>query len=196
MKKKITKSLFAGLLCLAFGIVCLSACSKSAETETATTEAESESTELTETNANNEVEIAASTEEVADSKQEKTKKRSLDEMTGEELYKLAFERGNEIEDYDWDIMYKSAQKGYVEAQEEVGGRLLFGGGDCNEMLKWLTKAAAQGSIRAMLDLGSLYESGFGMDCVKTSKEKAAKWYRKAAQLGDEVAKEKLKELGL
>ena len=54
------------------------------------------------------------------------------------------------------------------------------------------KAAEQGDVDAMYQLGECYEDGFG---VEEDEEEAIKWYRKAAEQGNDDAIDKLKELG-
>ena len=54
--------------------------------------------------------------------------------------------------------------------------------------KWYRKAAAQGELRAIYQLGILHESGRG---VPRDYQAAAKWYLKAAAAGDPKAQAKL-----
>ena len=60
-----------------------------------------------------------------------------------------------------------------------------------EALKWLRKAAAQGSAGAMNNLGVAYENGIG---VKLDFKEAARWYRAAAELGDDLGQANLGQL--
>lgn len=86
------------------------------------------------------------------------------------------------------LVRESAQLGYVEAQFLMGqieaddafspGGLKIGNYRVAE--EWWEKAAAQGSARAMFELGDLYNYGkLGWDHLK-----AVDWYRKAADKGD------------
>ena len=54
------------------------------------------------------------------------------------------------------------------------------------------QAAEKGSEKAILELGEIYENGFGGEVYT---HKAIFWYRKAAANGNEKAKESLKRLG-
>jgi len=58
-------------------------------------------------------------------------------------------------------------------------------------LIWFTKAAKQGHVKAQYKVGSIYYFGEG---VPKNEEKARKWYREAAQQGDESAKKMLKSI--
>lgn len=60
-----------------------------------------------------------------------------------------------------------------------------------EALKWLRKAAAQGSAGAMNNLGVAYENGFG---VKMDFKEAARWYRASAEQGNDTAQANLGQL--
>lgn len=174
MKLKRTNTLFAGVICLAFGIVSLTACSKSIDTETATTEAASESTELTE--ATEESKVEKVTEKKSDSDKE-TK-----EMTPEQMYEkaLSFERNkNYAEAVKW--LLKSAEKGYADAQERLGYFYSDGKGVAQsdtEAFKWYSKAAAQGYADAACKLGKCYRYGKG---VAVDNKKAREWFNKAAE---------------
>ena len=53
--------------------------------------------------------------------------------------------------------------------------------DYEEALRWFEKAAAQGEVQSMKNLGWLYEEGKG---VAQDFKKALRWYRKAASLGN------------
>ena len=53
-------------------------------------------------------------------------------------------------------------------------------------------SAEQGYARAQFYLGHMYIYGKG---VSRDKVEAVKWYRKAAEQGDEEAKKRLKKLG-
>ena len=119
---------------------------------------------------------------------------------------------------------KAADKGLAVAQRALGICYFNGTGvdqDKAEAVKWFRKAAEQNlpftmlhmssvkksslldQISSALDrdgivggqvlLGACYEDGEG---VEQDKEEAAKWYRKAAGMGDNDAKEALKRLGM
>ena len=57
----------------------------------------------------------------------------------------------------------------------------------------MRKAAEAGDAGGMYSLGIMYEHGYG---VAQDREQAVTWYRKAAALGDEHAKNHLAELGV
>lgn len=61
----------------------------------------------------------------------------------------------------------------------------------SQALKWYTRAAKQGYIRAQYNLGLMYENGEG---VVRNMHVATEWYKKAANQGDDTAKHKLEEL--
>lgn len=63
--------------------------------------------------------------------------------------------------------------------------------DYNKAVEYYTIAAAKKGTFAMWNLGNLYEFGIG---VKTDKQIALIWYEGAAELGDEMASQKVKEL--
>ena len=63
--------------------------------------------------------------------------------------------------------------------------------DVENAARWFTMAGDGGCIPAMKALAALYEAGDGLD---KNLAEAVLWYRKAAELGDEAAKAKLKEL--
>ncbi|MBS6688898.1 MAG: sel1 repeat family protein, partial [Sanguibacteroides justesenii] len=58
--------------------------------------------------------------------------------------------------------------------------------------EWYLKAAGQGNMYGEFGIGLLYEFGCGLT---KNIDKAAEWYRRAANRGMERAKTKLKELG-
>ena len=59
-------------------------------------------------------------------------------------------------------------------------------------MKWLRKSAEADYVPSQKELGSCYETGSG---VEKDDAEAVKWYRKAAEQGDEEAKNVLKHLG-
>lgn len=92
------------------------------------------------------------------------------------------------------LMREAAGKGNEEAIYEVGHRLLEGIGiDKNEIgaLQWLKMAAGSPYYHpdAMYDLGRMYE--FGLN-VETDTVQSLEWYQKAAKMGSELAREKIK----
>jgi TPR repeat protein len=93
---------------------------------------------------------------------------------------------------------KAAGQDQVEAEARLGELYLiptaqYGTNYLNyaEALKWLHKAAAQGSTGAMNNLGVAYEHGLGL--MPDFKE-AARWYRAAAELGDDLGQANLGQL--
>ena len=70
-----------------------------------------------------------------------------------------------------------------ERQYYLGGMFSSGRGasqDYGEAVKWYRKAADQGQVGAMEELGRIYERGWG---TAKSPAEAARWYRKAADQG-------------
>lgn len=80
---------------------------------------------------------------------------------------------------------REAQEGDAEAQVRIARILLFGGvqaGDqAAEAVRWLQAAAERGNPAAMVMLGKLYRSGFG---VLQDYGQATMWIRKAAETGN------------
>lgn len=80
---------------------------------------------------------------------------------------------------------RAAQEGDAEAQLRVARALLLDGvrdrTRSAEAVDWLKSAAESNSTSAMVQLGKLYRSGFG---VLQDFEMAAKWIRTAAERGD------------
>ena len=56
----------------------------------------------------------------------------------------------------------------------------------------VSRSSRKGQIDAQHNLAALYEKG--QDALEMDKEKALKWYRKAAEQGDEDAKRAIKEI--
>lgn len=80
---------------------------------------------------------------------------------------------------------REAQEGDADAQVRIARVLLYGGvqdGDqAAEAVRWLQAAAEKGHPAAMVMLGKLYRSGFG---VLQDYGQAVKWIRTAAETGD------------
>lgn len=80
---------------------------------------------------------------------------------------------------------RAAQEGDADAQLRIAKTILLGGGHNDgqlaEAVRWLQSAAENGSAAAMVHLGRLYRSGFG---VLQDYELAKKWIRTAAERGD------------
>ncbi len=70
---------------------------------------------------------------------------------------------------------------------ELAGR----SGYSDEMIFWLMSSAAAGSVTAMMDLAARYENGDG---VPRSYSQALEWYHRAADKGNEYAKENLSQM--
>ena len=98
---------------------------------------------------------------------------------------------------------KAAAKGNDEAQLRLGelNERLSGNSNATEFsknirkrdaFKWYQESARQDNPSALLRLGFCYEKGFGTD--KNRKE-AIDCFKKAAQLGNSVAKQKLIDMG-
>ncbi|AKU13307.1 hypothetical protein AzCIB_3414 [Azoarcus sp. CIB] len=80
---------------------------------------------------------------------------------------------------------RAAQEGNAEAQVRIAKVLLFGGVQAGEQateaVRWLQSAAEKNHPAAMVMLGKLYRSGFG---VLQDYGQAVKWIRTAAERGD------------
>ncbi len=84
-----------------------------------------------------------------------------------------------------------AEKGYAEAQYNLGVMYEFGQGvpqDFAEAVKWYRKSADQGYTKALVSLGDKYENGQG---VPQDYAESLKLYRKAADQGYSLAQIKL-----
>lgn len=90
---------------------------------------------------------------------------------------------------------KAAEDGYAKAQYKLGWKYEIGWGPLYtneaEAVKWYKLAAEQGYIDALTEMGSRYRYGNG---VEQNLEKAIEYYRKAAELGDETARNILQVL--
>ena len=105
-----------------------------------------------------------------------------------EMY-LANARTGPVPDYPhaerW--LRMAATQGDAEAQFWLGAgyeRGFFGVIDYREALKWLQMASAQGLPDAQFCVGGMYDAGEG---VPESDEKAARWYRRAADHFSDVS---------
>jgi TPR repeat protein len=91
---------------------------------------------------------------------------------------------NEAEATQW--FTKAAQAGYAPSESALGYGYMqgLGGGaqDYNQAASWLTKAAKQGDGYAMLNLGVLYENGWG---VAQDFDEARKLYLNASDSPDQ-----------
>lgn len=99
-----------------------------------------------------------------------------------------------FEEY-FQIYFKLAQKGSVEAQYNLGQCYCFGYGvaqNLAEAAKWYRKAAEKGLAMAQYHLALCYANGYG---VKKDYTEAVKWYRKSAKQGVQQAQKALKALG-
>ena len=79
---------------------------------------------------------------------------------------------------------KAADKGYVDAQTELGYMYEGGRGvtlDKAQAVTWFRKAATQGNARAQNALGGAYDRGLG---VPKDELQALYWYRLSAAQGD------------
>jgi TPR repeat protein len=87
---------------------------------------------------------------------------------------------NEAEAMQW--FMKAAEAGYAPSQESVGDGYMNGLGgqtqDYRQAAYWLTKAAKQGDEYAILNLGVLYQNGWGVD---QDLRTARRLYLKAAE---------------
>lgn len=95
---------------------------------------------------------------------------------------------------------KAATQNDESGQCAVARCYLFGEGvtrDVEEGYKWAKKSAVQGFVAGQLLLGICYENGYGKEGNvpnRPDKAKALVWYRKAAEQGNEIAKEKVRSL--
>jgi hypothetical protein len=92
---------------------------------------------------------------------------------------------------------KAAESGHAEAQYYLGSLYDRGLGglpkDGSKALALYRQSAAQEHPYGEFTLGLLYEHGRG---VSKDVEEAIRWYRRAAEHGEEAAHEKLCEMGL
>jgi len=93
------------------------------------------------------------------------------------------------------LMLPLVGQGNVDAQEKIG--TLYANGqdgvnrDYAQAMFWYQSAAERGFARAQVDIGWMYENGWG---VKRDPEEATKWYRKAADQGDYIAQRKIGQI--
>ena len=86
------------------------------------------------------------------------------------------------------LLLPLAQSGSAKAQANLGTLYQLGLGvqrDLPEAIKWLKKAAGQGEGIAAHNLGTIYMTGSPEAPIDQDESK--KWYRKARELGFEVA---------
>ncbi|MEI6534821.1 MAG: tetratricopeptide repeat protein [Verrucomicrobiaceae bacterium] len=94
------------------------------------------------------------------------------------------EQGHRV---DPDALKQLAERGGVDAQFELGIRLLSGEGltkDEKQAADWLQKAAAQQHLPSMNALGTMAEEGVGLP---KDLKKAFEWYEKSAKYGFALA---------
>ncbi len=84
--------------------------------------------------------------------------------------------------FNW--FYKSAKKGHMKAQRQIGFMYANGGGvveDKKESIKWYRKSADQGYADAQTNLATAYRWGYGVD---KDYSQALYWTKKAANQND------------
>lgn len=122
-----------------------------------------------------------------------TKSANQGNVYAKEQLKKMYCSGVGLKIYDEDIinMYrKVAEQGNDEALHNLYNYF------CNQdwyddAISLLEKASDRGCIFAMNELGDIYYYG---DIVNKNYDKAFKWYQKSANLGNDYAKEQLKDL--
>ena len=87
---------------------------------------------------------------------------------------------------DQSTVKKSVIKQYNKGVEYLNAKAY------DDAIKSLTAAANRGYNKAQYRLGRCYDDGIG---VERSSDEATRWYRKAAEQGDENAKTNLRRLG-
>lgn len=88
----------------------------------------------------------------------------------------------------------AAARGVVEAQVELGLRMLEGRGMARDRfgaMEWFFKAAARGSSEAQYQLGRMYAHGIG---VLRNERRALRWLRRAARQGHVLARQEIARL--
>ncbi|TQE98499.1 MAG: sel1 repeat family protein [Spiribacter salinus] len=91
----------------------------------------------------------------------------------------------------YELLKPLAEEGDAEAQYRVAqiyGRPSLGGQDFGEAKVWLERAAKANHPNAILGLGYMYSNGMG---VEEDNNRAAEYYRDAAELGSKVARRNL-----
>jgi hypothetical protein len=116
-----------------------------------------------------------------------------------EKVKLEQEKFDEAQKlYDQFIYYSelAVKRGHIEASRLLGVSLISRA-DSEEKLQRgisLVKEAAEGgNVESMFNLGEIYEFKSEISKDDTFRKVAIEWYKKAANLGNEEAKEKIKE---
>ena len=98
----------------------------------------------------------------------------------------AIDRGDHAEAFR--LLLPLAQAGSAKAQANLGTLYQLGLGvqrDLTEAVKWLKKAVGQGEGIAAHNLGTIYMTGSPE--IPVDQNESKKWYRKARELGFEVA---------
>lgn len=133
-------------------------------------------------------------------------------FTAKHYFSLAAEQGHDQAAYKLAMIYKkenskyslknsntwlnrAAEKGNVDAIREIGDMHYSGDGRVKSLeaaLSWLELAAMLGDTDAMVKTAVMYESGAGN--IKADMTKAVKYYKEAAQGGNEMAKRALRRI--
>jgi TPR repeat protein len=118
-------------------------------------------------------------------------------------YRKAADQGFAPSEFDLGVMYaegegvrpdpatalvwfrKAADHGFLDAQVRLG-EMAFVNSDFPEAFRWFKKAADQGDERAAFNVGSLYQTGRG---VEKNEAKAVEYYRKSGEIGAGVLKQ-------
>lgn len=109
------------------------------------------------------------------------------------LYTLEYE-GPDAVDKATKWFQISANQGIPEAQFEIACHYFNGHTykrDNSKGFEWAMKSANQGYLKAILCVASCYEDGCG---TKQNEEEALHWYDKAVELGDGMARLKIKAI--
>jgi tetrahydromethanopterin S-methyltransferase subunit G len=99
---------------------------------------------------------------------------------------------NDTDAFNW--YHKSAQNGCVNAKYNLGDCYFVGKGvetNYEKGFYWTEQAANDGHVKAIRKLGACYAHGMG---VSVDKKKALELLNKAVSLGDDLAKEVIKEM--
>ena len=89
------------------------------------------------------------------------------------------------------LLRLAAQKSHSRAQVKLAELLIAGKGTARlpvEAVMWYLKAANQGSVTAMAELGNCYENGIG---CRQDIDTAIDWYEKAASLGSNLGSDRI-----
>ncbi len=93
-----------------------------------------------------------------------------------------------------ELFTKDADQGDAIAMISIALMYELGWSNGPKVIEWYSKAADHGSYYLMTAIGDIYLNGeFG---IEKNKEIAIGWYRKAADKGEDSAKDKLKQLGI